>query len=701
MPLRSWLRKRLTNRPQPRRTSRFLPRLEALEARDLPSFSAPVAYPVYGTQALATADVNGDGNPDLVTLFNNGESVGVWLNNGSGTFALNSEAGTGAGPSYTGTALGLSTGAGNQLHAAVADWPGPDNSFGYTDAMTWMAGKASGSFTAVGTVEYPNSSTPLIPDGNPITSLALAPLYGDGTQDIVAGESVGHVYVLHHYSGAQFGPTQTLAMPAVNGPAAVAVGDFNGDGVSDIAVAAGGDVYVFLNNGSGGFGAPQTYAVSGGPTALAVGDVSGDGKLDIVTANANGTASVLVNAGNGTFAAAQSYTIGGPATSVTLGDFNGDGHLDIATTGTELDVLLNNGNGTFGAYQNVGPGGTNVVAADFNGDGQLDLAEIAGSTSQWGSIDVLFNNAGGSLTGGGFPASTTAGAAHGFTVTALNADGTVNTGYTGTVHLTSTDPRAVLPADYTFTAADQGVHVFPVTLETAGTQAISVTATASSALVGSQSGIIVTPAAAATLVFSSVPSSTVAGSAANVTVTAQDAYGNTATGYTGTVGFTSSDGRAVLPANYTFTSSNAGQASFAVTFKTAGTQSLVTSDTVASGLTATASSLLVIPAAPAQLIVSAPASVKSGAKFSVTLTVEDAYGNVETGAGNVIYVTTVHFASSDPSATLPKNYTFSTAGAQVHTFSNGFVLKKQGVQTITVTEPRDAALTTTISIDVL
>src|SRR5262249_23286825 len=75
----------------------------------------------------------------------------------------------------------------------------------------------------------------------------------------------------------------------------------------------------------------------------------------------------------------------------------------------------------------------------------------------------------------GFPSPTTAGVAQTFTVTALNADGTVNTGYTGTVHFASNDLQAVLPADYTFTAADQGRHTFTATLKTAGNKSITVT----------------------------------------------------------------------------------------------------------------------------------------------------------------------------------------------------------------------------------
>jgi hypothetical protein len=75
-----------------------------------------------------------------------------------------------------------------------------------------------------------------------------------------------------------------------------------------------------------------------------------------------------------------------------------------------------------------------------------------------------------SLKVSGFPVTITVGADGNFTVTAKNADGTKNTNYRGTVHFTSSDPQAVLPADYTFTAADGGIHNFSVTLKTASSQ---------------------------------------------------------------------------------------------------------------------------------------------------------------------------------------------------------------------------------------
>src|SRR5205807_1831331 len=128
----------------------------------------------------------------------------------------------------------------------------------------------------------------------------------------------------------------------------------------------------------------------------------------------------------------------------------------------------------------------------------------------------------------------------------------------GTVHFTTTDGAAVLPADYSFVAGDNGAHSFSATLKTVGSQSITATDTATNSINGSQSGITVNAAAASKLVVSGFPASTTAGVSHSFTVTALDAFNNTATGYTGTVTFSSTDSQAALPANYTFVSGDAG-----------------------------------------------------------------------------------------------------------------------------------------------
>jgi ELWxxDGT repeat protein len=299
-----------------------------------------------------------------------------------------------------------------------------------------------------------------------------------------------------------------------------------------------------------------------------------------------------------------------------------------------------------------------------------------------------------SLKVSGFPATVTAGAAGTFTVTVKNADGTTNTDYRDTVHFTSSDPQAVLPADYTFTEADQGVHTFSATLKTAGSQSMTVSPTVVPGGAGTQAGITVTPAAASRFTIAGFPSPATAGAAGSFTVTATDAYGNRVTGYRGTVRFTSSDAQAVLPGSYTFTAADAGTHTFTATLKKAGYQSLTATDIANAGITGT-QSVTVNPAAASRLVLIAPASVNAGAQFSLTVKVVDAYGNVVTG-----YRGTLSFSTSDVPAGLPKKYSFTAADQGVHTFT-GLVLKKRGKQTITVTDTLNSSLTAGVSIDVL
>jgi hypothetical protein len=391
MPLFSWLHKRMTARPQTQRSPQRKPtplfrlQLEALEDRCLPSFSAPVAYPSYTnpgeTPGLVAADLNGDGKPDLISSSDNGEAINTWLNNRKGGFVLTGQ--VFAGGESNVLAVGDVLGNGVTDIVAAGGYGGSDNWSG-KDPLSLLLGNGKGTLT----VAWKNQM--VIPTPAPITSLALADFYGNGRLGLVTADTAGDVFV----STSSISPPhfQSLFIPAIAanpGPTYVAVGDFNGDGKSDIVLASPGAVSLLLNEGNGVFGAAQTYTVGGSPTAVAVGDFNRDGKLDIVTANSNSTVSVLLNNGDGAVGAVQNYAIDGPANSVAVADFNHDRALDVITTGAEMDVLLNNANGTFGPYQKVGPAGSNVVAADFNGDGFPDLAEIDASHS---NIDVFRNN---------------------------------------------------------------------------------------------------------------------------------------------------------------------------------------------------------------------------------------------------------------------------------------------------------------------
>src|SRR5207302_1671784 len=144
------------------------------------------------------------------------------------------------------------------------------------------------------------------------------------------------------------------------------------------------------------------------------------------------------------------------------------------------------------------------------------------------------------MTVAGFPSATTAGVAHAATVTLRDAYGNVATGYAGTVHFSSSDAQAGLPADYTFTGADAGVHTFNVVLKTSGSQSPTAADPATASLAGTQAGIPVS-AAAATHFRIEAPATAKPGTPFTITVTALDAFGNVAVGYRGTVHFTSSD----------------------------------------------------------------------------------------------------------------------------------------------------------------
>ena len=289
------------------------------------------------------------------------------------------------------------------------------------------------------------------------------------------------------------------------------------------------------------------------------------------------------------------------------------------------------------------------------------------------------------LTVTGFPSPTTAGASHNVTVTAYDAYGNVATGYTGTVHFTSSDPQSTagsgLPANYTFTAGNAGTRTFSATLKTVGTQSITATDTVTGTITGTQSGITVNVGAATHFTVTGYPSPTTAGVSHAFTVTAYDAYGNVATGYTGTVHFTSSDGQAALPANYTFTAANAGVDTFSATLKTAGTQSITATDTVTGTITGTQSGITVNAAGASKLaFVQQPTATTAGSAIApaVTVQVQDPYGNAVADSGATVAMT----VSTGPGAFTGGSTTSATTNAAGLATFNNLVLNTSGSYTI-------------------
>jgi VCBS repeat protein len=703
--------------------------LEALEDRWLPAFLAPVNYAVgNGPLAIVTADLNNDGKLDLISANSGDNTISVEMGNGDGTFQNAQSYATGSGPESV--AVGDFNGDG---HLDVVTANTGDNT------VSVLLGNGDGTFQNA--VSYAVGSQPV--------SVAVGNF--DGKLDIVtANEGDGTVSLLPGNGNGTFGAAQSVASLGASAQS-VAVGDFNADGKLDLAVTtrgtpgywAGGyytgyyyvpgtpaTVAVLLGNGNGTFTSGNANDLpSYGVDSVTVGDVNADGKLDLVTTATDSTSvSELLGNGDGTFGAANAIaSLAAPGDSVAMGDFNADGKLDLAVTtfGTPsfeycgyygcyyspaipatVAVLLGNGSGGFtsaGSYSLPSDTAAAITAGDFNNDGFPDVAAANASannvsvllnTGSWPSLQVTATDAGGTAI-----TSTTAGTSFDITVTARDSGGNVITGFTATVDFSTSDPQATIidPATgtpvplagftYTFTAADQGTHTFAVDLKTAGNQSVTVSDPADAT--SSSASITVNPAAASTIVVSGFPSIITAGTAGTFSVTARDPYGNVATGYSGTIHFSSSDAKASLPADTTLSQ---GTGVFSATLKTAGTQSISATDGT---LTGTDAGIIVNPAAASQFIISAPASVTAGVAFSITVTVEDAYGNVVTG-----YTGTIHFTSSDSTAKLPRNYTFTAADKGVHTFS-GLVLRKSGTQTITITDTLNSSLTDSVNIDVI
>jgi hypothetical protein len=344
----------------------------------------------------------------------------------------------------------------------------------------------------------------------------------------------------------------------------------------------------------------------------------------------------------------------------TLSGYHGTVHFSSSDTNAQT-VLP--GDYTFTAAD----AGTHTFSATLTTAGTQSLSATDTTTGSVTATQsgIAVNPAAASvLAATDFPSTTTAGSPGGILITVQDAFGNTVTNYSGTVQLSSSDPKALLEGPHTFTAADMGRYSFGAVPETAGTQSITATDTANPSLTGTQSGIVVTPAPASTFVLTPSPATITAGNSTTITVTAYDPYGNVATGYSGTVHFTSIDPQAVLPADATLTN---GTGTFSATLKTAGSQTITATDTVNSSVTGTAA-VTVTPAAASYLVVAGyPSPTNRMEAHTFTVTAYDVYGNVATG-----YLGTVTFSSDESHADLPSDYAFTAADAGVHTFSATF-----------------------------
>jgi hypothetical protein len=254
-------------------------------------------------------------------------------------------------------------------------------------------------------------------------AVTVADFNRDGTPDLAVvntgqSSSQSSVSVLLGNGNGSFQPAVTTNVqnsgPGQGNALSLVVGDFNRDGLPDIAVNTSGSpanpaVEVMLGKGDGSFQPNhQILPVGQTPLSLAVGDFDRNGALDLVTANSSsGTLSVLMGNSDGTFRPHIDLAVGAAPRAVAVGDFNGDGLPDVVTAqqlSNTVSVLLGHGNGTFAqplvfaaSRQDFTP--SSIAVGDMNGDGRADLVinSIGGEDSVVSQLGVLLGHGDGTF----------------------------------------------------------------------------------------------------------------------------------------------------------------------------------------------------------------------------------------------------------------------------------------------------------------
>jgi dienelactone hydrolase len=348
----------------------------------------PITLPVelsFGGAALGAGsaptsavvdDFNGDGKLDLAVANNSGNNISVFLGKGDGTFQAPVNYGTGANP-VSGMIAGDLRGNG-KLDLVV-----PNNG---GDTVSVLLGNGDGTFQAA--VNYSTGPSP--------TWVAVGDFNRDGKLDLVVADQnctynptkcgVGTFSILLGNGDGTFQAHVDHHTPqGAEGLNSVAVGDFNNDGILDLAVAAGiggggTQISLLLGKDDGTFRSGVNYTAGLNPAAITTADFNHDGKLDLAVVNNIGSVSILLGNGDGTFQTHVDYgTASFPFGTVGTADFNEDGNLDfaVANSGSNtVSVFLGNSDGTFQPqFQiNTGSGPRGAVVGDFNRDGRPDLA---------------------------------------------------------------------------------------------------------------------------------------------------------------------------------------------------------------------------------------------------------------------------------------------------------------------------------------
>ena len=398
-------------------------------------FKLPVMYATggYSPYAVAIADVNEDGRPDVIAanqeMYGTESSVSVLLGNGDGTFQTGTVFDSGGVSAYSVAVADLNHD--GHLDLLVANGCASGTNCSAEGVLAVLLGNGNGTFQAAKTYDTGGSDVYH-------AIVMLADLNGDGNLDAVIAHGCGGItctdgtlsVLLGDGTGA-FGAATSYASGGA-GASSVAIADMNGDHKLDLLTAnwcasvcststpTEGSVGVLLGNGDGTFQPAVAYPSGGnGTRSIAAADMNGDGKIDVLTASCGpaacapgfpgGTAAVLLGNGNGTLQSALANDAGDSPDAILASDLNGDGKPDLvvgnwgtvdgASNKGSITVLMGSGNGSFQKTRTLLAGGNEVpsiAVADLNGDGHPDVvtADVAGTYhyNTNGAVSVFLNN---------------------------------------------------------------------------------------------------------------------------------------------------------------------------------------------------------------------------------------------------------------------------------------------------------------------
>ena len=329
------------------------------------TFSSRSTYPLEtDLDYVESADLDNDGDIDIVAINSGYLAIYVFLNDGNGRFKAVEAHSTGFRPTNA-VLADIDNDYDIDIIAPISD----------DGEIITLLNDGSASFTPGGNY----------PAGSGAKSVCAADFDGDGDLDAATANYTGDsITVLMNDGNGVFSFQAQLA--AGHQPSEIIACDLDGDADLDLAVSnrswnATRLISLYFNDGSGNFGNQVNYAATGYPSSIACGDLDSDGDLDIVVGEGNNSEGVLVymNDGTGTLSAYVEYPVGQTPNAVCIRDYDGDGDLDIATANylnATVSILLNNGDGTLAPHYffNAAFRMYGMTAADFNGDGGIDLA---------------------------------------------------------------------------------------------------------------------------------------------------------------------------------------------------------------------------------------------------------------------------------------------------------------------------------------